>query len=268
MARQEHWDYLLNALNKDLKKDDKMYKELCERFFGTDPSTVEKSVIIEKCASMAYGDLCRNLSGLRDMPDDKKGKWHEAVVSEIVACVQDLLDNPKDFDDWHKATCKAIRDKSVEHNVSDYVKWLKKHEHEGFSHGLAQKWLNMTLKNMLIAETASWYKKLDELRKLLHVPVDNYVIAAAHNVLGIREEKNKGFGSDPKWSRWNYVRYIDFQKKVRAAFESEGARGDYSCPIDWEFDAWISAKNNSTPSLEVFLSTFYNIDGDSDNQPN
>ena len=226
MPRQANWNYLINAI----KKDDEKFKVLCEWFFGGDPT-------IEKCAEYAYRDLQRNLRGIGKMNENEKEQYKAKVVVFIKDQIDKLLelklskagDQLKHFDAWHKETCSGICD------ISDSI---NKHLENKFSYGLAQKWLNMTLKNMLVAETAEWYKELDKIRKPLHVPVDNYIRDAAHDMLGIRGTTKGRFERNISWDKWNEDIYKRFQEAVREAIE---CRGDYNCPIDWEFDAWLFA---------------------------
>ena len=236
MASQASWDYLLNAV----KKDDERLGVLCDWFFG---ENLTSERLIERCAEIAYKDLQRNLGGIGGTGDaakvDAKDKFKVDVVAFIRARILLLLDMafPKEprerqdaFDGWHQEACEGIRE-----IAGDINRYLEKE----FSYGLAQKWLNMTLKNMLVAETAEWHKKLYKVKKLLHVPVDSYVIDAAQNGLGIRDEKRKNYPTT--WSGWEYDVYDRFQKRVREAVDR---RDDYDCPMAWEFDAWIVAKNN------------------------
>ena len=244
MAKQENWNYLLNAL----RKNDDMFKKMRDHFFeiedGGHPS-------IETCVKKAYGDVCRTLRGINKKIENESDKevkeGHEADISSyksdtysyIEKQISELLNNKnleyKDmckkqevFDVWHETTCEGIKEKSEKIN-----KFLD----NPFSHGHAQKWLNMTLKTMLVAEYDEW-KELDKLRCVLHIPVDNYIIDAAHNILGIRYERGKKYGSKYPWSKWKYDIYYSFQKKVRCAVKY---RDDYTCPIDWEFNAWMTA---------------------------
>ena len=254
MARKENWVYLVNAL----KQDDEKFKSLCKWFFnGTVPS-------ISICARKAYFDLCRNLRGIGrvTVPPDVRNSFKDAVINGIESQINKLLElnlqssktvteingnklafadwrkSPRQdaFDEWHKKACEKI---------CEISKCIEEHIEGKFTSGLAQKWLNMTLKNMLAADTVAgdWYEKLSKIRDLLHVPVDNYVRDAAHSMLGIRGERGGKFAANDAWSLWDYGTYICFQDKVRRAIDY---REDYKCPIDWEFDVWSTAKEKSS----------------------
>ncbi|NLN25077.1 MAG: hypothetical protein GX163_05400 [Bacteroidetes bacterium] len=230
-----------NALTKG--DDEKRFNQLRDWFFDGEPT-------VKKCAEYAYHDLCRRLRGmgiLKRNDADKYNNYMDAVKSILESRLEELkseiilkklsddekTEAQKKFDKWHKET----RIKIIE--CWDITKLDAK-----FTHGHAQKWLNMTLKNMLVAETADWNKYLNSIRELLHVPVDQYVLSAADLQLGIRKKENKGkskYTSEKLigWSKWDSGTYEVFQEQVREAISF---RQDYDCPIDWEFDAWIAYK--------------------------
>lgn len=245
MAKTENWEYLKNALVKGT--DEKRFNQLLEWFFDGEPT-------VKKCAEYAYRDLCRRLGGMDKLKRIDADRYHnymnavksilesriEELKSEIILkkSYKKLSDDEKEeakqkFNIWHKETCEKIIEC-----------WNITNLDTKFTYGHAQKWLNMTLKNMLVAETADWYNYLNGIRGLLHVPVDQYVLRAADFQLGIRKNGSKGksrYTSDKNiaWSEWDFKTYEDFQKQV---CKSISFRQDYDCPIDWEFDAWIANK--------------------------
>lgn len=234
--KNQSWQYLVNALPK--KYNDKLFNFLCEWYFDTKQSLESCTEI---CAIKAYPDMARRtLDWDKNTHEETKISWRDKVAKNVlVPRIVDLLapnvSFNESFNEWHKNVCYEII----------------KHKHENLSVlyiGQAQKWLNMTLKNMLVHVTADWYKNLDELRKDLHVPVDTYVMEAAYSQLGIRTLEN-GSGkllADAKLSDGNnkfawskiksYELYFAFQEKIIKVIRQ---REDYSCPIDWEFDAWL-----------------------------
>lgn len=238
-AEKRNWEYLKNALNKG--NDDMRLRQLCNWFFGESPN-------ISNCAEKAYNDLKRRLKGVGDVQKislDEKKEYKDNIYEYISKQIENLLNpnakhsrNQNEFDKWHKTTCEGICEKSKVIEDKGIV----------FNYGHAQKWLNMTLKNMLVAETAKWWGDLNNIRGLLHVPVDQYVICTADFQLGIRRTNDSGkvigrYTEDKyiSWSKWNEYDdlYLPFQKKIRDAIAN---RDDYECPIDWEFDAWIAYK--------------------------
>lgn len=221
MKRQENLDYLANAVGHNKKMFDSLYALFFRN--GSD---------IEACAKIAYRDLQRNLGGIGTNEAAREG-----FINGVVRCIGKQIEGllamgrhmeEDQFNTWHSSTCVMILD--ISQRINPHLK-------RAFTYGLAQKWLNMTLKTMLVAEKEKWWECLDETRECLHVPVDRYIIAAAHDGLGIRDENKKKYPS--AWSKWDDKLYIDFQTRVRKAVR---ARDDYTCPIDWEFDTWISFK--------------------------
>jgi hypothetical protein len=93
-----------------------------------------------------------------------------------------------------------------------------------FSYGLAQKWLNITIKNMIVME--KWDSQLAKVKHYLHVPVDNYILD------GARADFEDIVTSKKPWSKWNYEEYKIFQKALRKKL-------NVTPPIVWEFDVWV-----------------------------
>jgi hypothetical protein len=134
------------------------------------------------------------------------------------------------FDEWHGETYEEILRVSEEHNISNWVS-------DGITYGLAQKWLNMTVKNMLVMER--WDNELNLIKEHLHIPVDSYIMEAASADHSIKLLDKQGQytsyknGVSKPWSTWDYDEYIKFQNDVRDAVD---------CPMDWEYDAWNKTK--------------------------
>jgi len=203
---------------------------------------------MKKCAKTAYSDLRRGpLTGMGNMRkekgDDVYWRYRSAIEDLIVhriTCntVDDdpalfKIESQNSYNRWHKKTCDEMRSisSSEKYCVSSYL-------NNKFSYGLAQKWLNITLKNMLVA--GLWDAKMRKLKKWLHVPVDDYVLKGAKSSkepYGLNIPKNE-LPERGTWSSWDdYEKeYIKFQDLVREETTSKG----FKCPIDWEFDAWIA----------------------------
>jgi hypothetical protein len=235
MPKKENLEFLAsiysNAVNKATQKptlplDD--YDALLDWLFGTEERT------ITACARTAYNDVKRRLTGIADMPKQDKKAYREAVETLIDDCVNDLfkqkISEQAAFDVWHGETCEEIRRVSKEHKISDWVS-------DGITYGLAQKWLNIAIKNMLVME--KWDDDLNLIRAFLHIPVDRVIIKAASDNRSIKLLDKQGQytsyknGVSKPWSTWDYDEYIKFQNDVRGAVE---------CPMDWEYGAWNKAK--------------------------
>ena len=233
MAKMENLEFLERICPPSAK--DRTYEGLLDWLFGKGPRTVAV------CADKAYRDVQRNLAGIRKMPNPEKKSFREGISALIASSVDGLFSQGVDgqgaFDDWHNETCGKISGASNEHGVSELVKWMG----GAFSYGVSQKWLNMTIKNMLVMER--WDGHLDPIRSHLHVPVDRIIMKTASKELGVPiprktggtgKYSNTGSKLESKpWSRWGHGEYAAFQEEVRKRVDR--------CPIDWEFGAWNKA---------------------------
>lgn len=102
---------------------------------------------------------------------------------------------------------------------------------ERFTVGLAQKWVNMTLKYLWIMGAIDGDN--------LHAPIDRYILIAAtdsDNGLGLGihyDYLNNDFGNWPSWD--NLDEYNDFQNRIRIEVNNR----HFNSPIKWENEAWI-----------------------------
>ena len=234
MTKQENFEFLRSICPAKLKNEP--YEALLIWLFGSEEHTVAI------CAMKAYRDVQRNLRGISKMPEQDKKAWREDIEVLISGCIDNLLiqksSGQEAFDTWHSKTCEEICEVSDKHKVPKWVEWME----NGYPYGLAQKILNMTIKNMIIM--GRWDDQLDPIRSYLHIPVDSYIMEAAWEDLKVTIPcKNGGVGkysltgskSDTKpWSQWNTSEYVQFQKDVRHAVKG--------CPMDWEFKAWNKTK--------------------------
>lgn len=196
---------------------------LCNWYFGSEKRT------ISVCAHRAYRDFCRRLTGISKCKATVKDSWRkqseDLIVTSIEELFQSLPNGLADFDRWHKNVCEKL----IEHTPHVDLKLPNE-----FPYGLAQKWLNMTLKNMLIME--QWNTQLDTIKDYLHVPVDSYIMEAASKCQVAIQRKDGQYDiyredvSKP-WSQWDYEVYIEFQKELRKKLSE--------APIVWEGPAWI-----------------------------
>lgn len=178
----------------------------------------------------AYSDMARHtLVTTKDMSnlsleekkafdkkkEDAKKEWKEDIVENIICPqIESLINNgTTDFDKWHETVCNEI--------ILESDKMLAEISIV-LHYGQAQKWLNMTLKNMLILEN---WKITDSIKNSMHCPVDGYIITAAKK-LGVKIPKKE----DKPWSIWNKADYVDFQKNLVSKLK--GSR------IEWEIESW------------------------------
>lgn len=189
---------------------------------------------IDSCVHRAYRDFCRQLTGLGAIPG--RESWRETLESGLIESIKKLLNslpkNQNEYDKWHDDVCKYLMENSK--NSSGDLSAV-------FTYGIAQKWVNMSLKNMLIQECESWELELSRLEQFLHVPVDSYIMQGASDdgvdIMNKRGHISKYSESYSKpWSKWDRCDYMDFQKRIRhMVIDSQ----KYSSPIDWEYPTWV-----------------------------
>ena len=215
------------------KKELTGHEELCDWYFGNR----ERS--IEICAHRAYRDFCRRLTGISKNKPKKKNDWRkeeeELIAEEVEKILNNLPIGKETFDEWHKKLCNKIITKFIDCEIN-----LK--EGTEFKYGLAQKWVNMTLKNMIVME--KWDQEMNALIEYLHVPVDNYIMEAASedfNILFLNKYSGKygEYNSNvtKPWSKWDFQEYEKFQIALRGQIDS---------PIIWEGPAWLKINNKRT----------------------
>lgn len=132
------------------------------------------------------------------------------------------------FDNWHKGACTCLKNFAedlMENNVSLF-------RDSFFPYGFTQKWINMTLKYMLIM--GLWNDELSEKVRYFHVPIDAYIINEAKESF---KDELSGYWQDTKWYESDdYDEYLCLQNLIRR-------RVLPLTPIEWEADAWIKQGN-------------------------
>lgn len=217
-------------------------------------------VALNKSIQRAYRDVCRtfhytfssgNLENLKKKDKDKyeeylgwKEKFREDISTYITRQIGKLkIQSQEDFDAWHAETCDEIVLKAKGYSSPDKqlfaAKNKKREGSEGnvFFYGQAQKWLNMTLKYMLIM--GLWEEELTEKKKYFHVPVDSFIMGAAGISVPCKDKNGWTWGeySESKskvWSQWEKEEYTEFQKALRDKLSK-----DNTYPMEWEGSAWI-----------------------------
>ncbi len=229
---------------------------------------------LNACISRAYRDVCRKLSFSKPIKGEtlrnallkeKKKRFSPAdgnddaktvslIRSHIDVLLKDIFSDQDSFDSWHKCACECLKSLANELNEEkgkekgNTVKLFEEDSREPirFTIGHAQKWINMTLKYMLIM--GLWDNELCGKIKFFHIPIDGYIMdAAAVNegeLINLDVNNTCGLGlkkPDKYWYKMDeYTDYLDYQKKVR-----EKCVPDY--PVWWESKAWIAqamSKNN------------------------
>ena len=280
------------------KLDDKVKDFMLYVLFGLKYQTAafeeltKKEELFKICAKRAYRDLSRTLNYTLSSSElysnvkkssyskeekkdyiDLKESFKEKIcdlIKEKTGVLLSCKDQEK-FDAEHTNVCNDIIDFANEDkpNKTEEMKLFKDNE---FYYGHAQKWLNMTLKNILLISLFTGREDIwaagdkSKLISFFHVPVDSLIIEAVWEELDKDErfaktrKKDSGFGGEKKaWSTWDGPKnepatyfedadtdYSNFQMCIRKAIEKkEIIKGTlYNCPIEWEFDAWIRTSMN------------------------
>ena len=166
----------------------------------------------------AYRDMNRTIRGLGALDGQRREalrrQGEEVLRHHLIALAQSAATpSAKGFDEWHRGTCEALIGAYQDHSIH-------------LSVGQAQKWVNMTLKYVFVADALD-VTPIAQLRPFYcfaHMPIDNVVLDA----LAAMEPPTPAYARP--WSRQDsYDEYLDFQRAVRERF---------GCGLDGEFMVW------------------------------
>lgn len=192
---------------------------------------------LQLCAELAYRDLCRTIRNFKKESIEEARKnfregIYDLIIERIKTDIFTLSDPINQFDSLHKDICCAIIEKA---NKSGLL------GENGLYFGQAQKWLNMTLKNILLFNLCP-AEMTEALIESLHAPVDKIIIKHARNGFnGVMFPSCK----DKAWSRWSWDNYSTFQKTLRESLTTSSDCHSWP-PIRWEFYVWNEEKENGS----------------------
>ena len=200
-------------------------------------ASADKNAALEKCINNAYKDSCRHIDYLHSVSEldamKKNSDYDTAVefekiktafitkcISIIKKCIQELLSNDNiDYDKWHRSLCTGEDAPDLRLN---YIPSGVFNNDVGLTIGQRQKWVNMSVKNMLVM--GLWDNELLRYKDKIHVPIDDRIQAQAKSI-GIK-------AALPAWNNINnYGDYFQFQTELREIVKTP--------PIIWEWDEWI-----------------------------
>lgn len=198
---------------------------------------------LKHCINNAYKDACRHvkyyysIAKLEAMQKKSSSESDRQTAKDFYSLKEDfklkcssiirnyimnLLSSDKiDFDEWHKELCTG--ENAVDPCLDDVPEGLFQDDSIGLTVGQRQKWVNMSIKNMLVM--GLWDKDLERNIDKIHVPIDDKIQRAAksvnvHTVL-------------PAWNNINdYEDYMRFQSELRDKLGEP--------PIIWEWDSWLT----------------------------
>lgn len=231
-----------------------MKKENAVNFllFGYFGITLENSKddIISAAINRAYRDAASHVLSLKDdfKKDTEKGQDLFAKAGELIKVfIKDVLNNgtqnklnKKEYDEKHKNLCDTLISKYKGCTNSGYE----------FSYGIAQKWVNMTMKYLgVILMIFSEYNNSHDFVKtykdsfraiehFLHVPIDGYILEYVSNkkysnVESIEIAKKEN-NNNLAWSKYEEDDYQKLQISIKEMYINEP-----TFPLDWENEAWI-----------------------------
>lgn len=182
-------------------------------YFG--PARLDDS--LGRFIDRAYRDMNRTLrlGALDDAPRRAlRTEAGETLRDAIVRLAQGVEPTAAAFDTWHRQTCESLKSAYAVRGVA-------------FTHGQAQKWVNMTLKYVFVAlalDIAGAPAQLHPFYACAHLPIDSIVLE------GLRRQSFEGPMPGVAWSRHDdYDAYLAFQQAVRERF---------GCGLDAEIMLW------------------------------
>lgn len=227
----------------------------------------EADYILGLAIKRAYRDASSHVLTVNKDSDPRILESSDMNPDKIIADAVLELEKSDDYDTWHCNLCKRLCNAySICSNCNG------NDEERVFRFGIAQKWVNMTMKYITLLydicskcelKNSKFFNKyrraVEKHRDALHAPVDRYIINAAWNCqqisLPLKKEEEKGKRlnryKDPSdyvkaWSKWNCVDYCKFQNSLRAVLQNEHPGKKV---LAWENEVWIleAEKINKQP---------------------
>ena len=191
--------------------------------------------VIRKCIDKAYQDLKRRISyrysnnAIANMDNEEEKTAYCKLKKEFYENITSIISNylkafPLSVIDIENINPYGIIEEVIKcSRSSKYQKLFR--DGSVFSVGLAQKWVNMTLKYLWILGVLD-----DKYEEKLDVPIDSYILEEIAKI-GIEVK-------DIKWSTWNsWQEYKELQNKLKEMVWNEY---QYS-GIRWENEKWVEA---------------------------
>lgn len=215
----------------------------------------DADVILESVIKRAYRDASSHVLSVEKGDPRTNDSVDKNPDSIIAASVNNLTQKQaKDYDEWHCNLCKCLIDSYIGCSYNRD----KQGNHLNFRFGIAQKWVNMTMKYMDLLcdlcivcglQNSKFYQAYGEMvnscKESFHAPVDRYIINAAWKYpkvylpLKVDNEKRNNEYANPSdyvmaWSKWECRDYCQFQRSLR-----EVVRNNHQKVLSWEKDVWI-----------------------------
>lgn len=185
-------------INRELEK--KCYTFLLNAYFPN-----SKESVYQRVGLRAYRDFCRTFHTNEDTK-----KLRNNVYIEL-----------------EKAVSKLLRDKVVTQETYDFWHWELSDKLfcmcNALTYGQVQKWINMTMKYLLVLEPHSFQC----LIPYMHVPIDRHIIICA----------KREFGLKPNFKVWSQIEsyevYMSYQILLREQIQKRN-----KILMHWAFSSW------------------------------
>lgn len=209
--------------------------------------SVDEEYYIKKAVRRAYRDASSHVLSIKEGKDDSKKNpcKKEEAISAVVYEVKSINNDYNNYECWHSHVCKDLTERIYNTYEVDY-----KGDDRTFSYGIAQKFVNMTIKYLVILYTVMkamdtdkanrnyikfYEKNLKKYEQDFHIPIDGYILESVSkdkaeilkNVIVKEKKKVKA------WSKWEENDYNSFQAELKKI----KAKDEY--PLDWEGKTWI-----------------------------
>lgn len=214
--------------------------------------------IIKKTAYKSFGSFCRRISFYASTSSDDRNRIiknsYELLserIPQFLNAVNTENDSQEFFDTKHKELCEEM---------------IQLFESAGgLTYGIAQRWLNQTLQNLVVIDCNMPITSLPiaDTKKYYHVPVEQAVLSVAasrrkdkytcglnipcaplnHDEPTVYQMDWYSPAKTQPFEKWGYPEYIDFQNAVRdrIAELSSNQETRYNAPVDWSFCAALEA---------------------------
>ena len=205
-------------------------------YFGT-ANMNDHAGVVNAAIDRAYRDAASHVLSFENEEDKLNAK--KAAKNAIADAVEALKQWQKSYDCWHKDICDKL--------MCIYKGFAYK-EGYAFSVGIAQKWINMTMKYLYVLYyfclahgqedsgfQLEYGQMISRYASDFHVPIDKVIINAAEKDFGITRPSTS-------WSKIDsYDEYKKFEDDIKShdRFKQNDTIAVRYSPIDWEGPAWI-----------------------------
>lgn len=211
-------------------------------YFGVTSDSKENE-LLRAAANRAYQDAASHVLSVRN--EGEKDELRDAGCGILLEFLQTLP--VENYDAAHKKLCSELASKYSGKTTED----------RGFTYGIAQKWVNMTMKYIFVLSTLIENKEFSTKyaaqlpEKEMHIPLDSYMLeyiaqkdtkkfvgSPCMKIPAKGENGGETYYSSDKALAWSKYPDDDTYMKVQSGVR-EKMRSSWESPLDWEGPAWI-----------------------------